>query len=349
MKRKIFKLAIGCICLFPCFTSAQDIFSWAKNSGYCNPSVVGLPRAKAFIFKYELLPAFTIKTTAKQGNFENAVGHINRNRRIDLRLRFPIINKPSFTLAAGIKYTHEEFIFNANDLNNGYAFYNNLEDRPLKSIGFHVYALKPTRSNKYFVLRASFDLNGDYTSKNLSVADFLKFSITPMIGWKKDENLSYAIGASYGYTFGKPLIIPVLSVNKNFSCNFGIESLLPVNIRLRYSPNENNYLYTGFELSGASFRLENNDPVFEEYKRLHLFRSELRYTINYERCIHDWLWAGIEAGWRKNLRFNVTNAPGPRSSIILSNQLSDAIILNASIFIVPPKGLLRKNQGHVTR
>ncbi|MCW3117286.1 MAG: hypothetical protein JWM28_1368 [Chitinophagaceae bacterium] len=324
-------------------SQAQEIFSWSRETGYCNPSVIGLPRAKALIVKYELQPAYKMVSTGKQGNYGNSDGNINRNRRWDLRLRFPILNKPSLTIAAGIKYTQEEFRFN-NIQSNNYEFYKDLEDRPLKSLGLHFYVLKPTKNKKYFILRTSFDLNGDYNSKHLSVKDFLKFSITPLIGWKQNENLSYAVGLSYGYNFGQPLIFPVLSINKNFNCNLGIESVLPVSIKLRYTKNEKNYIYTGFELSGASYRLNNAGTPFSDYDKLHLFRSELRYTINYEREIHDWLWFGVEGGVRHSFNFNLTNGPRGRSDVIIKNKLRDAPVLSAGIFVVPPRGLLRKKK-----
>lgn len=322
-------------------TYAQEIFTWAQDSGYCRPSVVGLPRAKAFVAKYELLPNFPIRSEGKQGGYGNGNAKLNRNGRLDIRLRFPIINKPALTIAAGIKYSHEEFLFNDADLRNNYPFYKELEDRPLKSIGLHFYMVKPTKTNKYFVLRTSMDLNGDYGSEKFGKTEFLKFSVTPLIGWKKNENLSYAVGFSYGYTFGKPLIIPALSINKNFDCNWGIESILPINIKLRYSPNEDNYFFTGLELAGGSYRLDNKDSAFVAFNKLHLFRSELRYIVSYERAIHDWLWFGIETGWRDNLRFNLTNGPKANSNIIISNKLSGAFIANLSLFVVPPKGLLR--------
>ncbi len=108
---------------------AQEIFSWSKETGYCTPSVAGLPRPKAFIFKYELQPNYKISSTAKDGNFENSDGEINRNRRLDFRLRFPIINKPSLTIAAGLKYSREEF--RLDNYPTSSEFYNNLEDRDL--------------------------------------------------------------------------------------------------------------------------------------------------------------------------------------------------------------------------
>jgi Domain of unknown function (DUF6268) len=320
---------------------AQELFSWGKEKEFCNPSVIGLPRAKAVIIKYELLPDFKIISTGKLGNYGNSTGEINNNHRIDLRVRFPIVNKPSITIAGGIKYQKEEFLF-GNKIMNNYAFYADMEDRPLKSIGLHFYLLKPTRSKKYFIVRTSFDLNGDYGSEKFGKRESLKFSITPLIGWKKNENLSYAFGFTYGYTFGKPLILPVISFNKNFNCNFGIESVLPISIKLRYTRNEKNYLYAGLELSGGSYRLDSEGTAFSNYNKLHLFRSELRYIATYEREIHDWLWFGIEAGYRQNFRFNLTNGPSARSNVIISNKLNGAPLINASIFVVPPNALLKK-------
>src|SRR6476659_3391672 len=155
--------------------SAQEIFSWSKETSYCTPSVVGLPRPKAFIFSYELQPQYKITSTAKDDNFENNNGEINRNRSLDFRLRFPIINKPSLTIAAGLKYSREEFRFDGYPTSSD--FYNNLEDRDLKSIGAHFYVVKPTRSKKYFILRAAFDFNGDYPSNKIKAGEFLRFSI----------------------------------------------------------------------------------------------------------------------------------------------------------------------------
>jgi len=322
---------------------SQEIFSWSKEKEYCNPSVIGLPRAKAVIFKYELQPAYTVKSTGKLGNYGDSEGKISRNRRIDFRLRFPIVHKSSLTIAAGIKYSHEEFVF-SDDQPMHYSFYKDLEDRPLKSAGLHFYVVKPTHHKKYFILRTSFDLNGDYSSDKFGKKEFFKFSITPLIGWKQNENLSYAFGLTYGYSFGIPLIVPVFSYNKNFDCNFGIESVLPLYLKFRYTKNDKNFWYAGVELGGASYRLDNDGTLFSDYNKLHLFRSELRYTLNYEREIHDWLWFGIETGYRQNLRFNLTNGPRGSADVIIRNKVGGASIINVSIFVVPPRFFLKKDK-----
>jgi len=321
----------------------QEIFTWNKEKEYCNPSVIGLPRAKALILKYEVQPDYKIRSEGKLGNLGNSEGEISHNRRIDFRLRFPIVHKPSLTIAAGLKYTHEAFSY-SNDQPVSYTFYKDLENRSLKSAGLHLYMVKPTKNKKYFILRSSLDLNGDFESDHIKMGEFLKFSIAPLIGWKQNENLSYAVGLSYGYTFGVPLVIPIFSINKNFNCNFGIESVLPISLRLRYTKNEKNYWYAGMELSGASYRLDNEGTQFSDYSKLHLFRSELRYTVNYEREIHDWLWFGVEAGYRQNLRFNLTNGPKSTSDVIISNKLMGAPLISASLFLVPPRFFMKNNK-----
>lgn len=336
------RLVLSLVLLSPIAVWAQEMFSWSKEQGYCNPSVIGLPRAKALILKYEVQPTYIISSKAEQGSYGDDRATIKRNSRIDVRLRFPIVNKSSLTIAGGLKYSHEEFLFR-NPTGTHYPFYGELEDRSLNSIGLHLYVVKPTHTNKYFILRASFDLNGDYDSEKFTKSQFLKFSVTPLIGWKKSDNLSYAVGFSYGYTFGVPLIYPVISYNRNFNCNWGIESILPVSLKLRYTKNEKNYWYAGFELAGTAYRLDNAGPEFSNYNNLHLFSSELRFAVTYEREIHDWLWFGLEAGARHNFGFNLTNGPKRRSDIIIRNRPGNALLMNVSIFVVPPRGLLSKN------
>ncbi|MCG8399825.1 DUF6268 family outer membrane beta-barrel protein, partial [Bacillus atrophaeus] len=76
-------------------------------------------------------------------------------------------------------------------------------------------------------------------------------------GWKKTEDLSWAIGVSYSYTFGRPLILPTFALNKNFNDRWGLEAVLPVLIKLRYAQNDNFYWFNGIEVNGASYRLNN--------------------------------------------------------------------------------------------
>ncbi len=313
-----------------------------KDSPYCRPAILRPQPLKFFSIRYEHVPLYRISSTAKQGNFGNS-SDWDKNNRIDIRLRFPVINKPGITISGGFKYSQEEFHFR-NAATNTYQLYKNLEDRDLKSIGANISFIKPTRGNKYFIFRTSFDLNGDYGRANPADRTFLKVTVAPLIGWKKNENLSYALGFEYGYSFGAPLFYPVFSWNKNLNNKWTAELLLPKSIRFRYSTNKKNYWYAGAELAGASYGLNNNDIGFTAYDKLHLHRSDLRLSLSLEKEIHNWIWFNIGGGLSHNINFNLTNSPRAGKQIIIKNKLKDAAFFNIGIFLVPPRGFIKTIQ-----
>lgn len=303
---------------------------------FCTPNVVGLPRSKGIVIKYELLPHYTFRSTAQTPAYSNANAGVSRNGRTDIKIKIPIINKPGLVIIGGIHYFQEQFHF-TNPSKADYPVYQSLEDRSLKSTGISLYVIKPTKHNTYFLLRASADLIGDFSDHSIAVNELLKYSIAPMYGWKRNENLSYAIGLAYGYTFGRPTVYPLFSYNKNFTKKWGIESLLPVSVKLRYTPNIKTVWYASADISGASYRLSNKIPGLGAIDKPHIHRSELKTTITMEREVHDWLWISAEVGFRQNLQFNLTNSPGRRSNELINNKLSGASIFGLSLFMVPPK------------
>lgn len=305
----------------------------ATLQAYCSPSVVGLARPKGIIVRYEVIPQYRI--VSKGGNgYGNSEAEISRNGRFDARLRFPIVNKQSLKVAGGLSYFTEEFHFDQPGPDN-YPVYKALEDKELRTAGFHLYVMKPTRSNRYFLFRASADMNGDFTEKGVPMNKFLKLSFSPLIGWKKSDDLSYAVGFAYGYIFGRPSFFPLFSYNRNFSRHWGIESILPANLKLRYSVSGKAYWYLTAEVKGASYRLSNKLPGLDNIENPHLHRSEVRLLLSFEREIYKWIWFGVEAGARQNLLFNLTNSPGRNSQVLIRNRLGLAPLVSVTLFAVP--------------
>lgn len=321
--------------------TAQLVTGQNKNDSisylsFCTPNIVGLPRSKGIVVKYELLPHYTFRSTAQTASYSNANAGVSRNGRMDIKVKIPIVNKPGLTIIGGAHYFQEQFHF-TNPSKADYPVYQSLEDRSLKSAGISLYVIKPTKHNTYFLLRASADLSGDLSDRSIGANELLKYSIAPMYGWKRNENLSYAIGLAYGYTFGRPSLYPLFSYNKNFTKKWGIESLLPVSVKLRYTPNIKTIWYASADISGASYRLSNKIPGLGAIDKPHIHRSEIKTTITMERELHDWLWFSAEVGFRQNLQFNLTNSPGRRSDVLIKNKLSGAPIFGLSLFMVPPK------------
>jgi len=317
----------------------QETILECTDSTFCIPSVAWMPRTKGIEINRETVYDYKITSTGKNGYPLNGEGEIGTNSRTEIKIKAPIILKPNLKIALGIRYFQEEFEFE--DLaESDLPFYTSLDDKDLKSLGATLYIVKPFKGNKYFLLRARGSLNGDYTKDDaFTVGDFLRFSVAPMIGWKKNPYTSFAVGAAFGVDFGRYSIYPVFSYNQSFSPKWGIESLIPVKIKLRYTPNPKNLLYLKTEFKGANYRISLDDPNLESDRLYNLQKLEIRYLLTYEREIHDWLWFGVESGLRSNVRFNLDESDFGRDTII-ENEFNSAFILKVSIFVVPPRKLL---------
>lgn len=316
------------------FSLLNAIVAFSQNDtikAYCIPALKGVPVGKGVVLEYQNVHNIGIETIDKTGNFSNAKSTINSNTNLEVKIKIPIINKDYLSIVGGLKYNKEEFHF---ENPNSHPFYQNLEDKGLKSMGINVTVLKPTKSKKFWILRANADLNGDYGTIN-SFSEYLKFSISPALGWKVNDNFSYAFGVSYNYRFGTPRILPVAALNLNLNEKWGMEAILPVLIKVRYKYNAGfNWLNT-IEIDGASYKMANFNLEFENYNNLHLHRSDLQLSSRIEKKLVGWLWMASEVGIRKNLDFNLTNSNVSRKNILLENNLKSAFLFNVSLFISP--------------
>ncbi len=307
----------------------------ASDSTFCNPSILGMARTKGVVFKYEHIPDYYSRSVSSQENISSSKNEVELNRRIEFKAKLPLWIRPNLMVAAGFKYASEQYQFeqisNANSLDNA------LNGKTLKSIGGTLYVVKPFRGNHYLMLRAGADLNGDYQLKDVRNIHFLRFSFSPLYGIKRDAYTTYAVGFSYNNLFGRSTLSPVLVYNKTFNTHWGIELTLPVSAKLRYSPNPKTFVYATAELNGANYTLRLNNPELSTYSTLYLQRSEIRLLLNYEREIYNFLWFGMEAGLRTPYKYVLAQSTFTRRDPIVGYRLNQALILNASLFLVPPR------------
>ena len=318
--------------------NAQDNLLTCPDSTFCVPSVSGMPRSKGIIFSYEKVVDYGIQTTTSNPEIGNQEGGgIRVNRQIQFVCRLPVYNKEHLKVALGFQYFAEEFRFE----DNSYPLFQSLEERPLKSAGLSAYIIKSFRGNKFFLLRLGADLNGDYGKDLAPKSDFLKYSIVPLYGWKKNEHVAFGAGLAYSYVFGTPSFIPIFAYNNTFNRRWGLEVLLPASVRLRHNMTAFDIFYLTARVNGASYRVRlDNEPAFEQYDILDLKKSEIRLFLTYEREIYDFVWFGVNAGLRKNLSFYLNDSLTGGGERIIEGEIQRAFFFNLSLFIVPPRKLL---------
>ncbi len=318
---------------------AQGSVVICSDSTFCIPAVFGMSRSKGVIIKQERVLNYKITSDGSDAGFGEGEDEVQFNKRWQFKFRFPLLLKPGFKLAMGLEYFKEEYHFEGYP-ENDYPLYQSLEDKPLRSIGATFYFIKPWLGNRYFMMRLGMKFNGDRKLGDMLQSKFLRVSVAPLIGWKKNPYTSYAVGFAYSYDFGRQNVYPVFSYNHTFNNRFGIESILPLEVKLRYMLSEKDLFFASTEFNGANYVVQFDDSNFPEGEEYVLRKSEIRFLLTYEREIHDWLWFSLEAGMRTNFTFELTDSPKRNANVLIDNDLNNALLLNVSIFLVPPRKFL---------
>lgn len=326
---------VMCLALTAQVTAQAIIIN--PDSAFCDPSIKDMPRSKGVELTYERRPEYSIRSDSKRDFIQDGSGELNHDRRFELKLKAPLLNRPFLKLALGFNYQVEEFRFSEPEKLT-YPFYRTLEDKPLKKIGGTLYIIKPFRGNTYVLMRGAAYLNGDYRALNIPSSEFLKFSLTPLYGWKINGNTSLAAGVSFGHTFGERSLYPVVAFTRSFRKRWAWEATLPVSAKVRFSPDQQTHLYISGEISGGNYAIRLDDPIFTNfYPVVHLQHSELRLLFSIEREIYDFIWFGLETGTRTNLRYHLSDSDNIEPDILIESKLGQALVLNASLFLVVPK------------
>lgn len=334
--------------LFLCYWTSFTYGQGSKDSllfkegvcdldGYCIPRISGLGKVKGLEINYRNIFKYAIETKRIDSDTSYS-DYINRDRKVEIKAKVPIFLRNNFQLVLGLKYSSEEFKFKEQEIISN-PFYAALNRKPLQSFGTTVYATKPFIGNKYLFVRANFRVSGDFTQNSLE--DYFKSSVSILYGARKNSTFVWGLGASYSYTFGRQLIIPVVSFSKKLSPKWSFDALLPVQMKLRFSGNEKNAFELETKISGENYNIT-LEPITNN--NLFIQRSDWLFMAKYEREIYDFIWIGASIGNRYNISFNLyeKNAFIDRAAPIISNHLKNTFFAEMSLFLVPTKKMKEK-------
>ncbi|WP_019946344.1 DUF6268 family outer membrane beta-barrel protein [Hymenobacter aerophilus] len=316
---------------------------------YAVPSVVGMGPSKGVVAHIEGLANFNIKSDLRDREpNEKSENTVVKNRRAYIKAYAPLLNRPRLKLILGVNYDREEFKFE--DPNRS-VLYRNLEDKGLKTIGAQLAVIRPIDETRWYLARVKGELNGDYTSSELSVTDYLKMSGEFIYGWKRSPYYAWGVGAQLGYTFGRQSLYPVILYNRTFNPRWGVESLFPARVTVRRNVNPKTLLFGGYTVDGLNYNIKLREPL-GELRTLILRQTEAKFRLRAEREIYDFLWFGLEGGYRYNYSFNAFDEDSNRRNLFgiggsgnrdktVVNTLGGAPYVSVELFLVPPRKLLR--------
>ncbi|MFC6997142.1 DUF6268 family outer membrane beta-barrel protein [Rufibacter roseus] len=308
-----------------------------------NPSVIGMGKSRGVVVRYESQPRFGLKSTGMREGIKDAEVGVLRGNQFEFKAYAPVWNRPHLKIILGGGYQIEEFNFKDPAVLQ-YPLYRTLEDKDLRSLNGQILFLRPINDRNYLVFRLKGELNGDYGKhSDISFSRYMRTSMEAIYGWKKSPFLSYGIGVQLGYNFGRQTIYPALLYNRTFNDRWGVEAIFPANVTFRRNLSEKSFLYMGYRIEGATYNIgmEEHEP-YNQFETIELRKSEIRGRLRWDREIYDFLWFGVETGYRYNHRFNVYNGRDRKGVPLIENHIKDAVFFNVEVFLVPPRRFLKQ-------
>ncbi|UOQ53593.1 DUF6268 family outer membrane beta-barrel protein [Hymenobacter cellulosivorans] len=310
---------------------------------FATPSVVGMGPSKGLIFHYERVPRFNVSSDGQSVGLRDYNTDATKNARLVIKGYIPMLNHPHLKLILGVNYEREEFQFSNQP--TGYELYDNIENKGLKTLGTQLAVIRPVNDVNWYIFRIKGELSGDYTSSELNVADYLRVSSEFLYGWKRSPTFSWGVGVQLGYTFGRFSPYPALLYNRTFNKRWGIEALFPARVTARYNASPRSLFFAGYSVDGLNYIVKLRTPLRHEnttLNSLELRETEVKFRARWEREIYDFLWFGVEGGYRYNYAFDAFDRTNDNRVKIIDSKLASAPYASLELFIVPPRKFLKR-------
>ena len=313
---------------------------------FANQQVVGMGPSKGLIVKYERIPGnFSIVSTGV-GGVPDYRTDVSKNANLVVKAYAPLLNHPHLKVVLGLNYDRQEFQFRDPATSDQYSLYGNIENKGLSIIGTQLAVIRPVDAVHWYLFRTKAELNGDYSSSELGITDYLKVTSEFIYGWKRSPTFAWGLGLQLGYTLGRQSIYPVLVYNRTFNPRWGVEALFPARVLLRRNVSPRSLLFAGYEVASSNYNIHLRNafatPDNPRVTSLELRQIDLKFRLRYEHELLSFLWTGIEAGYRYNYEFNAFDRTNNARTRVINSQLGSTPYASLDLFIVPPKKLLQK-------
>ena len=329
--------------------SIKGGFQLTDKQQFANQSVLGQGPSKGLIVHYERVPTdFQIRSSGVNG-VPDYTTTVSKAALLTAKLYAPILNHPHLKLILGLNYERQEFQFRDQSSIDQYSLYGNIQNKGLTTIGSQLAVFRPVDAVHYYVFRIKGELNGDYTSDQLNVTDYLKVSSELIYGWKRSPTFAWGIGLQLGYSLGRQSVYPAVVYNRTFNDRWGVEALFPARVLVRRNLSPKALLFGGYELVSTNYNLKlrtpfpkTSDPQASKVTSLELRQIDVKLRLRLEHELLSFLWGAVEGGYRYNYQFNSFDRTNNTRDIVINSQLGLAPYVALDLFIVPPRKLLEK-------
>ncbi|MTI22899.1 hypothetical protein E1176_17840 [Fulvivirga sp. RKSG066] len=297
-------------------------------------SIVTPYRPRVAEFTISNLYEYTTHSNSKQ--FGNKTCEIESDTKIKARLGIPFIIKNDLLAGLQLKYDRQTFGLEFED-SYPYELYDYIQHTHFESLGARFFFQKTIGEGKTLSGVAGVEIKSDKLVWNEGTS---KYFVNLNYKVQKNENVKIGGGIALAYTLGAPQIYPIFFYENRLSKKWTMDLALPKAVVMRYRASDKFFISAKTEVKGWRYAVHNEELY--DHETLTLRKSDLRFGLNLEHEIHDWLWAGVDAGYSKNLRHYLAKIGDRRRDAIIDLESSNAPYVNVSLFIVPPRKIYNK-------
>ena len=324
---------------------------------FCNNKVLGQSPTTLVGLFYDFMPEHDLVAgtpVSLESNAFDDASTIDQNQRLGLTTNLPIISRNNILVNFNAVYQRQFYNLSGS---NGHPLLETLNDNGLTRMGALFTVFKPINDKNFFLGQAGFEINGDYALNDINTNEAFRFPAALLYGWKPNDRLMYAFGLSRTYLGGALNYVPIVYYYHTFiNQKWGIEAVLPARAQLRYRFNSLSLVSLGYNVTGATFRLNQFESFANELAQddvalpngllnasdVELRRSEIRAGINYQRQLFGFFWLIAEAGYRINYSYELDQGGdflrvwGNDDPYFIENELENPLYFSVGISYVSP-------------
>jgi hypothetical protein len=317
----------------------------ATTKSFCTNKVLGQQPTPLISVGFDYQGSSTISSDVFSG-YPAGDAEVGFNSGFRLVTNIPILSRNNILINWGVSYVQMGYSLNNNIQGN--PFSETLRNHSLKWLNTNLTIFKPLNENRFLLFQLGGELNGDYSFNNMPSLGQIRLPAAAIYGFKPNDNLMWGVGVSHTYLGGARNLLPVIYYYKTFdNPKWGVEALFPARVQARYRWNSRSLLMMGYQVEGASYRLSNfnqydfnNTTGTDRFEDVELRRSEIRLGLSYNRGINDFIWIGVQAGYRINYQFNLDEREFYRgfddTDYLVENELSNTLFAQFTLSLVSP-------------
>ncbi len=350
-------LALALICLFQSSAlMAQEEFedfddfdiSQFEEAGsslkaFCTNKVLGQSPTQLVSFSLDYQGAADLSTPAI-GAFGPETAGWTGGSGFRFNSNIPVISKNNILVNWSLNYV--QFAWR-DGIDLGYQNPLNvaLDDDNLKWLNTNVTIFKPLNEKRFIIAQLGVEVNGDYSFNDFPGLSNARIPAAFIYGFKPNDRVMWGPGISRTYLGGSLNLLPIIYYYHTFKNEkWGVEALFPARIQMRYRANSRNVWLLGYNVEGATYRLDgfgaaaNASSITQE--PVELRRSEIRAGLTYSKGINDFLWISAQAGYRINYSFELDEGEFFRGfdseDFLMETELQNTWYLQFSLSLVSP-------------